>query len=593
MSEELDRQELLLQAKGARERLAVLSEISDTLMSSLDYARTIPAAMRVAVPRVADWCAVHYFDGGLLVREIAHSDPALEKRIVSFWEANPYDPSRHKAHATVMGSSDPILLVGISDELLAESTMGPEHMALLRASGVDSVVTAPLRIRGETLGVLALGTGGSRRRLDQDDLALATLIARRCTIAIENSRLYESQGRAIERVSSLQRLTAALAGTMTEEEVAGVIVSGGLDALGAAIGVVSILNEPGTYFRNLRISGYPEEVTRQWPGFPADGAFPVADAVRLGEPIFLETLEARSARYPGLGAFRNAYEGGALAAVPMFLRNRPVGGIGYIFPQPRSFPPEDRDFLLALARECAQALERAGLFQKSKDAILLRDDFLSIAGHELRSPAHAVALIAESMLRRARANEPSANLVVGLQKLLEAVERLTRLTGDLLDVTHIAEGRLTLQRDRFDLAQLVSDVARRFEEVARRAGCGIETRLEPVIGTWDRNRLDQVITNVVGNACKFGAGSPVEIAVESDGDRARISVRDHGIGISEEDQARLFRRFERFETRRKFGGMGLGLWITRRIVAAHGGTIAVESVPGEGATFRIELPREA
>ena len=107
----------------------------------------------------------------------------------------------------------------------------------------------------------------------------------------------------------------------------------------------------------------------------------------------------------------------------------PVGGIGYVFPEARPFPPEDREFLLALARECAQAMERARLFQKSKDAISLRDDFLSVAGHELRSPAHAVALIAESMLRRAKANEPSGSLVVGLQKLLEAVERLTMPEG--------------------------------------------------------------------------------------------------------------------------------------------------------------------
>jgi signal transduction histidine kinase len=318
----------------------------------------------------------------------------------------------------------------------------------------------------------------------------------------------------------------------------------------------------------------------------------LADAVRAGEPLLLETLEERAARYPNLAAFRETYAGGALAAIPMFLRDRPVGGIGYVFPGPRKFPPEDREFLLALARECAQALERARLFQKGREAISLRDDFLSIAGHELRSPANAVALIAESMLRRARANEPSGNLVVGLQKLVEAVERLTRLTGELLDATHIAEGRLTLQKEVFDLSELVASVTSRFEEVARRADCPIQVRLVPVVGFWDRNRLDQVITNVVGNACKFGAGQPVEVSVEPASDRARIEVRDHGIGISEEDQARLFRRFERFETRRKFGGMGLGLWITRRIVAAHGGTIDVASAPGRGSTFRIELPRE-
>ena len=577
----------------ARQRLAVLSEISDTLMSSLDYASTVPAAARLTVPRIADFCSIHFFDRGSLVRHFAHRDPQVEQRIRRFWASHAAtDQPLSATHASVLGATDPIVVAEVTDAMLVRNAMSPEHLELLRSLRFRSAITAPLRIRGENLGVLGFANGPERRPLDADDLALATLIARRCTIAIENSRLYESQKRAIERVSSLQRLTAELAGTMTEEEVAGIIVSGGLAALGAEVGVVSILNESGTYFRNLRIAGYPEEVTKQWPGFPADGPFPVADAVRSGEPVLLETLEARNERYPGLRPFRDVYAGGALAAIPMFLRDRPVGGIGYIFPEARDFPPEDRQFLVALAHECAQALERARLFQKSKDAISLRDDFLSVAGHELRSPAHAVALIAESILRRARAEDPSGNLVVGLQKLLEAVERLTRLTGDLLDVTHIAEGRLTLQRERFDLSGLVLDVTRRFEEVARRARCTLETRLSPAVGSWDRNRLDQVVTNLVGNACKFGAGQPVLVTVEQRRDRARIAVRDHGIGISEEDQARLFRRFERFETRRKFGGMGLGLWITRRIVEAHGGTIAVESAPGKGSTFSVELPRE-
>jgi len=580
--------------KIARQRLAVLSDISDTLMSSLDYQSTIPAAARQAVPRIADFCSIHFFDRGSLVRHFAHRDPEVEERIRKFWESQAANQKPiSAAQATVLESPEPIVVPDVTDAMLQSAAMSPAHLELLRSLRFRSAITAPLRIRGENLGVLGFANGASRPALDEDDLALATLVARRCTIAIENARLYESQRQAIERVSSLQRLTAELAGTMTEEEVAGVIVSGGLAALGAQVGVVSILNESGTYFRNLRIAGYPEEVSKEWPGFPADGPFPVADAVRAGEPVLLPTLEARDARYPGLRTFRDVYAGGALAAIPMFLRDRPLGGIGYIFPDAREFPPEDREFLLALAHECAQALERARLFQKSRDAISLRDDFLSVAGHELRSPAHAVALIAESMLRRARADEPSATLVVGLEKLIEAVQRLTRLTGDLLDVTHIAEGRLTLQRERFDLSELVLDVTRRFEEVARRAGCEIETRLAPTQGSWDRNRLDQVVTNLVGNACKFGAGKPVEVAVEPDGDRARVAVRDHGIGISPEDQVRLFRRFERFETRRKFGGMGLGLWITRRIVEAHGGTIAVESAPGQGSTFSIEFPRHA
>src|SRR5262249_31772169 len=150
-------------------------------------------------------------------------------------------------------------------------------------------------------------------------------------------------------------------------------VSEALAALGAQVGVVSVLNEAGTWFRNLRYAGYPEDVAAKNPGFPADAALPVADAVRQREPILLKSLAERRERYPQLERFREMYAGGALIALPMYLGERPMGGLGFIFPHDREFPPDDREFLLALAQECAQALERARLFQRARNAVALRD----------------------------------------------------------------------------------------------------------------------------------------------------------------------------------------------------------------------------
>jgi signal transduction histidine kinase len=132
-------------------------------------------------------------------------------------------------------------------------------------------------------------------------------------------------------------------------------------------------------------------------------------------------------------------------------------------------------------------------------------------------------------------------------------------------------------------------VVERFEDEARRARCTIVLQAQPVRGRWDRTRLDQVLTNLLSNALKYGPEQPVLVRVESAGDRAVLSVQDRGIGISEADQRRIFQRFERAVPRRNYGGFGLGLWIVRQIVEALGGTVRVESVPGKGSTFTVEL----
>jgi signal transduction histidine kinase len=171
------------------------------------------------------------------------------------------------------------------------------------------------------------------------------------------------------------------------------------------------------------------------------------------------------------------------------------------------------------------------------------------------------------------------------------VGRLTLLINSLLDVSSITAGRLVLEREDVDLAQLVREVIEREEDALAEARC--EVRLEapaPAVGRWDRLRLDQVVTNLVSNAMKFGAGKPIRVAVGIDGGTARVVVEDEGIGISAEAQARIFERFERAVSGRNFGGLGLGLWISRQIVQQSGGRIGVESQPGAGARFTVELP---
>ncbi|HYG70393.1 MAG TPA: HAMP domain-containing sensor histidine kinase, partial [Anaeromyxobacteraceae bacterium] len=171
------------------------------------------------------------------------------------------------------------------------------------------------------------------------------------------------------------------------------------------------------------------------------------------------------------------------------------------------------------------------------------------------------------------------------------VDRLSRLVSSLLDLSRIAAGRLEIELEQVNLAALVRDVAARFEEEAERAGCRLVLDLEEgIAGMWDALRLDEVLTNLLSNAIKYGPGRPVEVRTRRAGDDvALVSVRDHGIGISEADQRRIFERFERAVSKRNYGGFGLGLWISRQIVHALGGEVHVVSAPGEGSTFTVEL----
>ncbi|WP_242356477.1 MULTISPECIES: ATP-binding protein [Anaeromyxobacter] len=226
---------------------------------------------------------------------------------------------------------------------------------------------------------------------------------------------------------------------------------------------------------------------------------------------------------------------------------------------------------------------------KLSEAVRTRDSFLAMASHELKTPITSLQLQVESLLR-ARAGV-AAPLAKTADSIRRQVVRLTALVDTLLDVSRLNEARLQLELEPVDLSAVAREVVSRLGGDAELAPSRIHVEAAgDVSGRWDRLRLEQVATNLVSNALKYGEGRPVSVRVESDGRLARLVVADQGMGIPRGEQQRIFERFERGRATRGYGGFGLGLWITREIVGALGGRIEVESVPGAGATFRVELP---
>lgn len=244
---------------------------------------------------------------------------------------------------------------------------------------------------------------------------------------------------------------------------------------------------------------------------------------------------------------------------------------------------------VALRRASAEAGARA---RASEAAIAARDEFLAIAAHELRTPLTSLLLQIEAVERGMLTGSGPVSERIGIVGLGRQARRLSGLIDGMLDVSRLTAGRLELVFEKMDLAALAREVAQRFTADAAAARCTLKVDLpEPLPGLWDEARLDQILTNLLGNAVKYGAGGVIEIEGRSDGDQVRITVRDHGIGISAGDQQRIFQRFERASGQRQHPGLGLGLWITSELVKALGGRITVASALGAGAAFSVFLPR--
>jgi signal transduction histidine kinase len=234
------------------------------------------------------------------------------------------------------------------------------------------------------------------------------------------------------------------------------------------------------------------------------------------------------------------------------------------------------------------------IYQKE---ITARDEFLSIASHELKTPLSAMLLQIQNALHNIRsvslANFSVENLLKMLQSTEQQSKRLSKMINDLLNVSLITTGKMELEKEKFDVGELVMDVTDRLSERAEREGSKISLKIqEKVIGNFDKLRIEQAITNLVSNAIKYGEGKSIAVEVNKDNHTINIIVSDHGIGIPKEQQQKIFERFERAVSQHDYKGLGVGLYITQHIVATHGGKITVKSKETEGTTFTISLPVE-
>ncbi|MGQ0505992.1 MAG: ATP-binding protein [Myxococcaceae bacterium] len=277
--------------------------------------------------------------------------------------------------------------------------------------------------------------------------------------------------------------------------------------------------------------------------------------------------------------------GTSCMSVPIKARGSVVGALSFFARGEGRYGPFERDVADELASRASLAIEMGRFYDTAQQVARSHESFLSVATHELRGPLASMHLALEG-LRRTGLKDPA--------KFLEIVERderrLMRFVEQIDAFAQIQASRLTFDLNQVDLATVAREVANRLEDDLKRSGSRLTIQSEEVVGKWDRTRLEEVVSNLLSNAIKFGLGNPIEMKVHASGARATLVVKDNGSGVPSALRAKIFEPFERVDSGRHYGGLGLGLYIARTLVNGLGGSIRLEPTVG-GSVFVVELPQ--
>jgi signal transduction histidine kinase/integral membrane sensor domain MASE1 len=483
---------------------------------------------------------------------------------------------------------------------------------LFLAAAVTERKNAEGALRRSEAQVRALNTE-LEQRVRQRTIQLEEALQSRDAFLSTAQQARADAEKATERTARLQRITAALSEALTPSQVSHVILSQGLLAVGAAAGSIVLLGEDQRTLEVTASTGFSPEVMQAWSRFSLDVQVPLADAIRLGSPIWIESRQERETLYPNTMSNLQGYY--AWAAIPMIIEKQALGGLGLAFRQAKLFSEEDRMFLVAVAQQSAQAVERARLYaesQASADVLRQRVEertqelqealvqaqsadrtkstLLATVSHEMRTPLSSIVGFSNLILNR----KPPPDKTLEYTGMINAeARRLATLINDFLDLQRIEAGRENFQFSQVNLVGLVEDVVGK-QALGESNPRTIRLNLEATPPVYaDADRIRQVLLNLLSNALKYSSGGEIMITLRASAGSVICSVQDRGLGLPQDELGRVFDRFYRGEAaeRMRIRGTGLGLALCREIIQAHGGRIWAESPgPNQGSTFSFSLP---
>jgi PAS domain S-box-containing protein len=559
-------------AERGKRQAAFLAEAGALLAASLDYETTLAAAASLAVPDIADWCAVDIVkeDGAIQRLAVAHADPARVALARSLQERYPADPQSPYGVHQVVRTGRPVMVSHISDELLVAWARDPDHLRAIRELGLTSYMSVPLQAHGRTLGVLTFVSAESRRRYGSEDLRFAETIGTRAALAVQNARAFDE----IRRLAQDLRATKERLQLVVDAAPTALLA---VDSRGR-IALVNALTE--------RLFGYTRE---ELIGESVERLVPAR--FRAGHPAYrADFLAAPQSRAMGAGRDLHGVRKDG-AEVPIEIGLNPIEIDGEILVlssivdiTERKHAEEERARLLEAER---RAREQADAGNRAKD------EFLAVVSHELRTPLTAIMGYVWMLRMHVLDQEQHANALAIVDRNARALQQMI---DDVLDVSRIIAGKLRLNVQPVNAPDILAEAVTTVMPAGDAKGVRIHTLVDPGVPplSGDPDRLQQVVWNLLSNAVKFTPrGGRVQLRLERVNSHIEIVVSDTGQGIEPEFLPHVFERFRQADGRmsRAHGGLGLGLAIVRQIVELHGGTVSAASDgAGTGATFRVRLP---
>lgn len=576
--------------------------------ASLDLQVVLELLTRTVAEQIGDFCAIRLIaDDGEMLETVAlyHPDPSAQA-LVEAVHSLPYRADEGFMGRTIQ-TGQPLRIPAVPPEEVRKY-IKPELWPYLEQVGLYSVLMVPLRVQGQIIGVVGATRSKPGQPYTADDEILLQELADRAALALDHARLYEAEReakvlaeRAAGRMSQLQRITAALSAARSPTQVAEVVLREGTVAMKAYAGTVLVRSDDGAAFRVLDLLGHASDLWEMWENMPIDAPLPMTDAGRTGQPVWISSRAEYTERYPHLACDQGDHTE-ALVAIPLETDAQPIGVLSLSFADPQTFSADERMFLSALAQQCAQAIERARLYEgeqqartEAESAVRVRDQFLSVASHELKTPLTLLLGNVQLLRRRTKNAVKLTERDYRSLNVIEAqVTRLNTLINALLDISRIQTGQLSIEALSLDVCALARRVVEEVQPtLSARHTLLCEVEDEPLYVTGDSVRLEQVLHNLIGNAIKYSPyGGAVRVQVEQRNDRVCLIVRDQGIGIPQSALPHLFQRFFRAANaeQHQISGLGVGLYVVKKIVALHGGTVTVSSSEGNGSVFTLSLP---
>jgi signal transduction histidine kinase len=592
-------------ATPAQQHLAFLAEASRELAASLDYTVTLHSLARLSVPTLADWCIVDVLEEHNQIRRVAmaHHDPAREPLLDTLRQHYPPRWDSPMPLIPVLRSGRSTLLSDLSPQQVAQFASDTGHVELLHKLGTCSVLVVPLIARGAIVGALTLIAGDSGRRYHADDRTLAEDLAHRAALAVDNARLYRDAQMARTEASALagrstflaevsRILASSLDRDATLREVANLTVPFLTDWC-----IIDLLQEDGSTRRievreGTRSSPYQRMVEIEHSNL-------IARVLHTGRSEFypelpddIRTLMLHDVELPHESGTARPH---AVIIAPLLARKPTLGAITCISLSPeRRYGLVDLTLIEDLAHRVALALDNARLYHKLQEAVRIRDEFLSIASHELKTPL--TSLLGYARLLRGLA-EGTTQITErerrGVRIIAEQADRLNKLISALLDISRIRTGRLSIEHEPVDIVALTRRVVDEVQVMLEQHHIELYTTDATLFVEGDMLRLEQVLQNLLQNAIKYSPeGGSVRVRLERRERWACLLVIDQGIGIPDEALSQMFQPFYRAPNTltRPIVGMGIGLYVVKEIVMLHSGEVDVVSAEGEGSTFLVRLP---